>query len=58
MWGSGTNWDVKKEIKHQHTQQISCVLKKKKKKAIKGNDQEQVTNESMRLTEALTKTRI
>ena len=27
--------DAKKEIKHQHTQHISCVLKKEEKKAKK-----------------------
>ena len=35
IWGSGTNWDAKKKRKHQHTQQISCMLKKMRKKRIK-----------------------
>ena len=34
--GSGTKWDAKEDIKHQHTQHISCVFKKKKKKKGEG----------------------
>jgi len=56
--GSGTVWDAEKKIKHQHTQQISCVLKKrrkrKKSKKMCADVIRSKTNESEKLVSKLT----
>ena len=55
IWGSGTNWDAKKKRKHQHIQQIKCMLKKKEeKKRIKCADvTRSKANESEKLVSKL-----
>ena len=53
IWGSGTNWDAEKEIKHQHTQHISCVLKKKQSKKICAGVIRSKANESEKLVSKL-----